>query len=135
MYTVQVKILRSSFGHKKYTLYVLPLSLIFYAGSHCRSTLSSSPSPFLLSLTDSLLSLSSPTRGKYQLLSTMSHHLPITTLLSTAPTLPTELLSVMGHQALACHVRMLIDAKHIYNVHYVLELFYTTVVCVFTIAI
>ena len=63
-----------------------------------------SASPFLLSLTGSLLSLSSPTRGKYQLLSTLSHHLPVTTLLLTSPTLPTELLSVMGRQALACHV-------------------------------
>ena len=63
-----------------------------------------STSPFLLSLTGSLLSLSSPTRGKYQLLSTLSHHLPVTTLLLTSPTLLSELLSVMGRQALACHV-------------------------------
>lgn len=68
-----------------------------------------STSPFLLSLADSLLSLSSPTRGKYQLLSTLTHHLPVTTLLHAAPTLPTELLSVMGHQALACHVRFTVS--------------------------
>jgi hypothetical protein len=68
-----------------------------------QKTESLSRSPFLLSLVDSLLALSSPTRGKYQLLSTLSQHIPVTTLLLTAPTLPTELLGVMGHQALACH--------------------------------
>ncbi|CAI8022701.1 Thyroid adenoma-associated protein [Geodia barretti] len=41
-----------------------------------QKTESLSPSPFLLSLVDSLLALSSPTRGKYQLLSTLSHTHP-----------------------------------------------------------
>ena len=85
--------------HRGYvdTIYVVFKFENFYAESL-------SPSPFLLSLVDSLLALSSPTRGKYQLLSTLSHHIPVTILLLTAPTFPTELLGVMGHQALACHV-------------------------------
>ena len=91
----------------RYESPTMPLCLysVLNAGSHGASP--SAPCPFLLTLTDSLLSLSSPTRGKYQLLTTLSHHLPVTTLLHTAPSLPTELLSVMGRQALACHVRFM----------------------------
>ena len=56
-------------------------------------------------LAKDLLSLESPTRGKFILLSSLSQHLPANKFLQASPQLPIELLSVMGHQALACHVR------------------------------
>ena len=59
---------------------------------------------YLFALAKNLLSLESPTRGKFILLSTLSQHLPTHQFLKAAPQLPSELLSVMGHQALACHV-------------------------------
>ena len=59
---------------------------------------------FLLSLAETLLSLEPPTRGKYILLSVLTRHVSITSLLRTAPRLPEEIMGVMGHQTLACHV-------------------------------
>lgn len=58
----------------------------------------------LLALAKLLLSLESPTRGKFILLSSLSQHLAVGELVSTFPHLPGDLLSVMGHQSLACHV-------------------------------
>lgn len=58
-----------------------------------------------MTLAKDLLSLESPTRGKFILLSSLSQHLSAKKFLQASPQLPLELLSVMGHQALACHVR------------------------------
>ena len=63
------------------------------------------PEDYLMTLAKDLLSLESPTRGKFILLSSLSQHLPADKFLLASPQLPLELLSVMGHQALACHVR------------------------------
>ena len=60
---------------------------------------------YLLTLAESLLSLESPTRGKFILLSSLSRHLSSHKFLKASPQLPSELMSVMGQQALACHVR------------------------------
>ncbi len=65
------------------------------------------PEDYLMTLAKDLLSLESPTRGKFILLSSLSQHLPADKFLLVSPQLPVELLSVMGHQALACHVRSL----------------------------
>ena len=62
------------------------------------------PEDYLMTLAKDLLSLESPTRGKFILLSSLSQHLPADKFLLASPQLPVELLSVMGHQALACHV-------------------------------
>lgn len=59
----------------------------------------------LLSLAQRLLSLDSHTRGKFILLSSLVQYLAVGKLLALSPSLPQDLLSVMGHQALACHVR------------------------------
>ena len=60
---------------------------------------------FLLSLTGSVLKLSSPSRGKYVLLSSLSPHILVEDILEIAPNLPQELMKTMGHQSLACKVR------------------------------
>ena len=62
------------------------------------------PEDYLMTLAKDLLSLESPTRGKFILLSSLSQHLSADKFLLASPQLPVELLSVMGHQALACHV-------------------------------
>lgn len=51
-----------------------------------------------------LLSTDAPRRGRYILLSTLSPHVPVEKILELSPQLPKQLMSVMGHQALACHV-------------------------------
>ena len=53
-----------------------------------------------------LLSLEAHTRGKYVLLLIISNHLPVTSLLDLGTCLPQEVMTVMGHQTLSCHVCM-----------------------------
>jgi len=69
----------------------------------------SSPSTSLAdrisSLAEKLLSLDSPTRSKFVFLLTLAGHVQAQDLLLRRPGLPAELLSVMGHQSLASHVR------------------------------
>lgn len=60
---------------------------------------------FLLSFAGSVLKLSSPCRGKYVLLSSLSAHLAVRDMLELAPNLPQQLMETMGHQSLACKVR------------------------------
>ena len=62
---------------------------------------------FLQSLAKTLLSLETPTRGKYILLTLLTQHVPVGTILETSPDLPQELLRAMGHQVLACHVSLI----------------------------
>ncbi|XP_019854367.1 PREDICTED: thyroid adenoma-associated protein homolog [Amphimedon queenslandica] len=57
---------------------------------------------YLQSLCSTLLSLSSPSRGKYSLLSAVSPHVSASLLLSLSPSLPAELMGTMGQQSLAC---------------------------------
>ena len=76
-----------------------PLTIIF---------VSLSLADFLQSLAKTLLSLETPTRGKYILLTSLTQHVPVGTILETSPDLPQELLRAMGHQVLACHVSWII---------------------------
>ena len=63
---------------------------------------------FLLSLAGSVLKLSSPTRGNFVLLSSLSAHISAQDMLQLAPNLPQELMKAMGHQSLACKVSWLL---------------------------
>ena len=81
---------------------VLLQLLLFYVG------LSLSVAGFLQSLAKTLLSLEMPTRGKYTLLTLLTQHVPVDTILETSPDLPQELLRAMGHQVLASHVSSII---------------------------
>ena len=65
---------------------------------------------FLQSLAKTLLSLETPTRGKYILLTLLAQHVPVSAILDTSPDLPQELLRAMGHQVLACHVSLIMDS-------------------------
>ena len=64
---------------------------------------------FLFNLAESLLSLDSPTRGQFILLATIANHVPVSKMLKASPHLPSDLMAVMGHHALACHV------SHVYR--------------------
>ncbi len=55
-------------------------------------------------LADKLLSMESPTRSKFVFLMCLAPKTSATKLLLRCPQLPTDLLSVMGNQALASHV-------------------------------
>ena len=59
---------------------------------------------FLFSLVETLLALETPTRGKFILLSSLSQYVKVDRILQARAGLPEEILAVMGHQALACHV-------------------------------
>lgn len=82
----------------------------YYLSSYMYITHVGSSEDYLVTLAKNLLSLESPTRGKFILLSSLSHYLPTDKFLQASPQLPVELLSVMGHQALACHVRNLLQS-------------------------
>ena len=76
---------------------------------------------YLLTLANSLLSLESPTRGKFILLSSLSRHLSTHKFLKASPQLPSELMSVMGHQALACHVSACIGYRYCHRKLYIVS--------------
>lgn len=59
---------------------------------------------YLFSLVEVLLALKTPTRGKFILLSSLSQYVAVEQILQADPGLPEEIMTVMGHQALACHV-------------------------------
>ena len=59
---------------------------------------------YLLALSRPLLSLSSPTRGKYSLLASLVPHISVNEVLMEWPNLPYEIMDTMGHQMLACKV-------------------------------
>ena len=61
----------------------------------------------LLELTRPLLSLSSPTRGKYSLLASLVPHIDISLIDTEWAGLPQELMNTMGIQVLACRVSKL----------------------------
>ena len=46
-------------------------------------------------------------KGKYILLTLLTQHVPVGSILETSPDLPQELLRAMGHQVLACHVSLI----------------------------
>ena len=98
MYKVQVMLMY--FDGSQTTMVLLHL-LLFYV------CLSLSVAGFLQSLAKTLLSLETPTRGKYILLTLLTQHVPVGTILETSPDLPQELLRAMGHQVLACHVSLI----------------------------
>lgn len=59
---------------------------------------------YLFSMVEILLALKTPTRGKFLLLSSLSQYVTVEQILQADPRLPEEIMAVMGHQALACHV-------------------------------
>ena len=63
---------------------------------------------YLLSLLECLLHMKNPTRGKYTLLIILCRHVKVHDVLRLHPGIPQELMDTMGHQALACHVSLIV---------------------------
>ena len=84
--------------------------------------LSLSVAGFLQSLAKTLLSLETPTRGKYLLLTLLTQHVPVGSILETSPDLPQELLKAMGHQVLASHVSLIMCSVKAFPIQFKLRL-------------
>ena len=96
--------------------FLLFMLLLFFADSAQTGSIGNP----LIQLAEQLLSLDSPSRGQFVLLSSLTHHLSTAQLVASHPNLPTNLLAVMGHQALACHVSAPYDMHvhgHVCYVH------------------
>ena len=66
-----------------------------------------------LSLFNSLAIPVPPTRGKFNFQSILVQEVSVSRVLACNPNLPDDLLKMMGHQALACHVRHIYCHVHV----------------------